>query len=243
VIAIVLIFGHDIIDRMAMPTNPALGFIGSLLLGPGAFKITPHILLVIAYPILPWLGIMLAGFAAGRLFILPVEQCRRFFLYGGLFMLGVFVLLRFINVYGDPEPWSSHGHAFLSFMNVTKYPPSLLFTLVTLGFLFLILYFTETMNNAVSHILLVYGRVPLFYFILHLYLIHLLLFPIVLAQSYHWSDLSFAPFQFGRPKGAGLSLGAVYIVWIAVVTALYPACRWYGKYKAEHRDKQWLRYF
>jgi uncharacterized membrane protein len=186
---------------------------------------------------------MLAGFAAGRLFILPVEQCRRFFLYGGLFMLGFFVLLRFINVYGDPEPWSSRSHAFLSFMNVTKYPPSLLFTLVTLGFLFLILYFTETMNNTVSRILLVYGRVPLFYFILHLYLIHLLLFPIVLAQGFHWGELSFAPFQFGRPKGAGLPLGAIYIVWIAVVLVLYPACRWYGKYKAAHRGKQWLRYF
>lgn len=245
VIAFVLIFGHDLINFVPMPTGPALGFLGSLLFGPGAFKITPNCLLVIAYPVLPWLGIMLAGFAAGRLFTLPVGRRRPILLRLGLGAIALFIVLRFLNVYGDPNPWSaqkSAGYTILSFLNVSKYPPSLLFTLITIGITLIILSLVEEKNNACTRILLNYGQVPLFYFILHLYLIHGLLLLIVLLQGYHWVDLPFGPFQFGRPAGAGLSLGWVYLVWVGVVIALYPACKWYGKYKAAHKEMRWLRY-
>jgi uncharacterized membrane protein len=245
VIAFLLIFGHDLINRVPMPASPVLGFLGSLFFGPGAFKITPNCLLVIAYPVLPWLGIMLAGFASGQLFTLPVHRRRSILLRLGLSALALFAVLRFLNVYGDPNPWSaqkSAGYTFLSFLNVSKYPPSLLFTLITIGVLLIILSIAEEKDNVCTRILLTYGRVPLFYFILHLYLIHCILLLVVLLQGHRLADLPFGAFQFGRPEGAGLSLGAIYLVWIGVVVVLYPACRWYGKYKAAHKEMRWLRY-
>jgi uncharacterized membrane protein len=245
VIAILLFFGHDLALRFGMPVNPILNFIGSLLFGPGAFPLRSGRLLVIAYPVLPWLGIMLAGFCAGRLFNLPIERRRPLFLRLGLGAIGTFVLLRLSNWYGDPVPWThqkSSVYTFLSFMNVNKYPPSLLFSLATLGILLLILSAAEGRDNALTRFLLVYGRVPLFYFVVHIYLIHLLMLLTVTIQGYPWSSLDFGPFKFGRPDGAGISLGAIYLVWAAVVLALYPLCRWYGSYKSRHKEKTWLRY-
>jgi hypothetical protein len=128
-------------------------------------------------------------------------------------------------------------------MNITKYPPSLLFCLVTLGILFLILAAAEGVKNRVTGIACVYGKVPLFYFIVHFYIIHSLLILLLFLQGFHWADLSFASGTFGRPKGAasGVPLWAVYVIWIAVVAALYKPCVWFGKYKATHKD-WWLRY-
>jgi uncharacterized membrane protein len=245
VIACLLFFGHDLALRFGMPANPTLNFIGSLLFGPGAFPLASGRLLVIAYPVLPWLGIMLAGFCAGRLFALPIEKRRTLFLRLGLGALVGFVLLRFSNWYGDPVPWAhqkSGVYTLLSFMNLNKYPPSLLFSLATLGILLLILSAAEGRDNALTRFLLVYGRVPLFYFVCHIYLIHLLMLLIVMIQGYSWNSLDFGPFKFGRPDHAGLSLGGVYLVWAAVVLAFYPLCRWYGSYKAQHKEKTWLRY-
>jgi uncharacterized membrane protein len=258
-IAILLFAGHNIIDFVQMPANPVSGFIGSLLFGPGGFPLGGGRLLAIAYPVVPWLAIMLMGFCAGRVFTWPLAAQKRFFIRTGLAALGLFIVLRFVNVYGDPVPWSAQKngvYTFLSFMNVTKYPPSLLFSLVTLGILLLILSIatgqiasgqtTATKQahkeSALSRILQVYGRVPLFYFVVHLYLIHTIMVVMVLCQGYPMSALDFSPFKFGRPQGAGLSLGAVYVVWAAVVVALYPLCRWYGRYKATHPEKTWLRF-
>jgi uncharacterized membrane protein len=245
IIAIVLIFGHDLVLRVEMPKDPVVTVPGSLLFAPNAFPLGSGHLFVVAYPILPWLGIMLAGYSAGRLFALPVQQRTRIFVRIGVACLALFVLLRLSNWYGDPFHWSVQKNAvftFLSFMNVTKYPPSLLFTLVTLGILLLILAAAERKGNPLTRTLVVYGRVPLFYFILHLYLIHGLMIVIILLQGHPWSALDFSPFKFGRPDGAGLSLGYIYPVWTAVVVALYPVCSWYGRYKALHKEKRWLRY-
>jgi uncharacterized membrane protein len=244
-IACLLFFGHDLIFGVPMPTNPVLGFIGSLLFGPGAFPLPTGRLFVIAYPVLPWLGIMLAGFCAGQLFTLPIKKRKMLFLYLGLGALALFVLLRLGNWYGDPVRWThqrSGVYTFLSFINLNKYPPSLLFSLATLGILLLILSAAEARDNAFTRFLLVYGRVPLFYFVVHIYLIHLIMLLLVMLQGYSWSSMDFGPFKFGRPDRAGLSLGGVYLVWVAVVLALYPLCRWYGRYKARHKEKAWLRY-
>jgi hypothetical protein len=154
-------------------------------------------------------------------------------------------VLRFLNVYGDPAQWSGQRNAvftLLSFLNITKYPPSLLFTLLTLGVMFLVLAFAGKLQNLFSRVIIIYGRVPLLYYLLHFYLIHILMFGMVFAQGYGWSDLVFG-FNFGRPKeGSGVSLMAIYAIWLGVVAMLYPTCRWYAKYKAEHRDNEWLRY-
>jgi uncharacterized membrane protein len=244
-IAIIIIFGHDLVLRFPMPANPMSNFIGSLLFGPGALPLSRNCLLVIAYPVLPWLGIMLAGYCAGRLFALPMQERRALFLRLGLAAVALFILLRLSNWYGNPVPWSKQKDGvftFLSFMNVNKYPPSLLFSLATLGILLLILSAAENRDNAFTRFLIVYGRVPLFYFVVHLYLIHLLMLLMVVLQGYTWSSMDFSSFKFGRPDTAGLSLGIVYLIWAALVLSLYPLCRWYGRYKVRHKEKKWLRY-
>jgi uncharacterized membrane protein len=276
VLTLLLFFGHDLLTpsaQMAADITPpgaltiTARVIRALFLSPNAFPLTPHLLFVIAYPVLPWLGIMLAGFAAGRWFQRPADQRKKLFLWVGLASLGLFVLLRFINLYGDPDHWSVQKNSVftvLSFLNISKYPPSLLFSLVTLGILFLILAAAEhcgieaeqrdaaaeqrgtaakRRGTAVTRVLLVYGRAPLFYFIIHLYLIHLILLVIAFLQGFSPKDMNFAPFQFGRPAtGFGLPLAGVYAIWLGVVIALYPLCRWYGRYKAAHPEKGWLRY-
>jgi uncharacterized membrane protein len=267
VLMLLLFFGHDLLPPPLM-TAPAAagaavidwtGLIKSLLWSPGAFQLTPRLLFDVAYPILPWLGIMLAGFVAGRWFQQPAEQRKNIFFRLGLLSLGLFIVLRFINLYGDPGHWTVQKNTVftvLSFLNVSKYPPSLLFSLVTLGMLFLVLAAaekrgtgthssqTEDRGNKATRILLVYGRTPLFYFIIHMYLVHLLLFVIAFFQGFTRKDFRFGPFQFGLPeKGFGISLAGVYAVWIGMVVVLYPACRWYGRYKAAHPEKGWLRYF
>lgn len=147
---------------------------------------------MVAYPIIPWLGILLTGFA---------------------------------------------------FINLTKYPPSLLYVLVMLGLLFLFLSFLEGRDNAFLRILSVYGKVPLFYYLIHWYILRSVVFIMVFAQGFRYDQLLFTPFGFGRPKsGSGLSLAGVYAVWLGIVLLLFPLCKWYGKYKAAHKEKVWLRY-
>ena len=244
-IAAVLIFCHDLFNPAALPAAGPVRFIVSLLIGLNVFTLSADRLFLVAYPILPWLGILLAGYAAGRLFSRPVQQRKVVFLRMGLAALALFVLLRSINVYGDPGAWAVQKDAvftFLSYMNVNKYPPSLLFTLVTLGILLLVLSVVEGRDNRVMRILRVYGQAPLFYFIVHFYLLHAAMLAMVLLQGHQWADLPFGGGQFGRPAGAGLSLAAVYAIWIAVVIFMYPLCQWYGTYKQMHREKKWLRY-
>jgi uncharacterized membrane protein len=277
IIGLIIIVGHDSISFFPMPAGTAFQFAGSLLFGPGAFPLSPNFLFVVGYPILPWLGIMLTGFAAGRLFERPAADRKKLFRRKGLAALGAFLLLRAANIYGDPAHWTVQTRPFftiLSFLNVSKYPPSLLFTLCMLGILLLILSGLEGRTNgantigsrrsaaeaganaaagpntltngrsgAAARILSVYGKTPLFYFLLHLYIIHSFMLLLILLQGYHLSDLSFAAFRQGRPSPKwGLSLGYIYPIWIGVVALLFPVCRWYGRYKLAHRDKKWLRY-
>ena len=159
--------------------------------------------------------------------------------------MSLFVVIRLINIYGDSVKWTSQKndlYSFLSFINVTKYPPSLLFCLLTLGIMFLILSLIEGVKNKFTDIATVYGKVPLFYFVLHFFIIHLIMFAMVFLQGYKSSDLVFG-FNFGRPKdGGGVELWMIYILWIFVVAMLYPVCKWYGKYKANHKEKKWLSY-
>ena len=245
VIAAVLFFGHDLLARIPLPENPTLKFIATLFFTLGVFP-GKHVTFLVAYPILPWLGIMLAGFAAGRLFTLAPEKRSRILFRLALGALALFALLRFTNLYGDPVPWSHQKNAMftvLSFLNVNKYPPSLLFSLVTLGIMLLVLGAAEGKDNATTRFLLVYGRVPLFYFLVHFYLLHLLMFVMVFLQGFHPADLRFGPVLFGRPEqGSGIPLWGVYLVWVSVVLVLYPVCRWYGRYKAAHKEMKWLRY-
>jgi uncharacterized membrane protein len=201
---------------------------------------------VMAYPPIPWLGIMLAGFATGKFFEWPEKKRQDLFIRLGFIAIVLFIVLRFTNVYGDPVSWSTQKNAvftFLSFMNVTKYPPSLQFCLATLGIMFFLLAVSEKSTNRLSQIVSVYGKVPLYYFLIHFFLIHLLMLGLMILQGVSWSQMDFASGSFGRPKEmhSGVALWVVYLIWIAVVVMLYKPCLWFGKYKSEHRQ-WWLRY-
>lgn len=245
IIGVIIIFGHDLVPLLPLPNGSLLKTMLAPLFGPAAFPLTPSLTLVIGYPLIPWLGILLAGFAAGQFFERSEVERKSTFLKIGLAALALFAVLRFSNFYGDPSKWTVQKNSiftFLSFLNISKYPPSLLFTLLTLGAMFLVLSCADNFKNPVSRIFTVYGKVPLFYYIVHLYLIHLLMFVMVFLQGYRWADLVFG-FNFGRPKtGSGGGLGAIYLIWLSVVIGLYPLCKWYGNYKASHSENKWLRY-
>jgi len=245
-IGFIILLGHNLLAFLPVANKSPVYQILLALFSPNVFAVTPQFTVILAYPLVPWLGIMLVGFSAGPLFYRNLAVRKPLFFKIGLAALVFFVLLRFTNLYGDPAPWSVKKNAvftFLSFINITKYPPSLLFCCVTLGIMFLILSFAEELKGKLAKIIIVYGRVPLFYYILHWYLLHLIMLVVVFLQGYQWADLQFGVFQFGRPKEtSGLGLGAVYLVWISVVVALYPLCNWYQSYKANHPQNQWLRY-
>ncbi len=245
-IGILIIFGHNLLQGISIPSNPVAIFFSSVLFRPFLMQLTPDFAFYTAYPLVPWLGIMLTGYACGEFFGMPVEKRTRIFIRLGLAILALFIVIRLINIYGDPSPWTHQKSVlftFLSFINTTKYPPSLLFTLLFIGITFVVLFISEKVNNRVTGILMVYGRVPLFYFTIHLFIIHCLMFVMLYLQGFGSSDFMFGAFNNGRPKaGGGISLPLVYLVWVGVVVILYPVCKWYGRYKFEHKDKKILRY-
>jgi uncharacterized membrane protein len=246
IIGLLIIFCNSLILLIPFGENSILKTIVMPLFGLNVYTVSTHITFIMAYPPVPWLGIMLVGFASGKFFELADEKRKKLFLKIGLGTLVLFVVIRFINMYGDIAHWFSQKnnlYTFLSFMNVTKYPPSLIFCLVTLGIMFLILAFAQNVTGNVKQIVSVYGKVPLFYFLVHFYLIHLTLIALMFIQGFNWSQLDFASGTFGRPKGveSGAALWAIYLIWVCVLVILYKPCVWFGKYKATHKQ-WWLKY-
>jgi len=161
----------------------------------------------------------------------------------------LFLLLRALNEYGDKAPWSVQ-HSFVltvcSFLNVTKYPPSLMYALMTLGPAIILLAFLEKPLNRVGKVIITFGRVPLFFYILHLYLIHLLAVGAVVLSGRPWTDMisitNMNAIDSPWLKGYGFSLAGTYMVWVLVIVLLYPLCKWFDKYKMRHKEKWWLSY-
>ncbi len=247
ILGLIIIFGHNLLATFNPPNGTILHYIWGYLFRLSFWQLQSKFIFFINYPIIPWLGIMLAGFGFGQFVLLETTQRRAVFLKTSLIALVFFALLRTFNLYGDTQLWNytqkDWSYSILSFMNVNKYPPSLLFVCATLGVSLMLLYFFDGKNNRFTRIITVYGKVPLFYYILHWYILHSLMLVLMLAQGFQWSELNFAPFGFGRPKqGGGLDLLGVYAIWLGVVVALYPLCLWYSRYKSEHPEKWWLRY-
>ncbi len=246
IIGLVIIFGHNLLGNVTFKENPVLKVIWSFLFRLDVLTVTPNFTFAILYPIIPWLGIMLAGYGCGQLFLLEDKQRKKTLFFIGICLLAFFTILRLSNFYGDPSPWSVQKNpvfTFLSFINISKYPPSLLYSVITLGFAFLFLALADGVKNGFTRFISVYGKVPLFYYLLHWYLIHSLMFIMVFFQGFTWKDLPFGPFMFGRPvNGSGVELPYVYLIWAFVVLSIYPLCAWYSRYKSAHREMKWLRY-
>lgn len=248
-IGLIIVFGHNISDTWQLQPTDSGYVIWALLRQTGFIQVSPQVSVLAFYPILPWLGIMILGFCVGQLYARDFDPARRRKL---LFQLGttataLFIILRFINIYGDPAPWGDQQNAlytFMSFLNTTKYPVSLQYALMTLGPVLMVLSWLE--KKAVPRLkpLIVFGRVPLFYFVIHFFLIHftaLLFFMNKTGKSFNDLDFHFSKGFGGLTSENGYSLFWVYVAWIAIVVALYPLCRWYNKYKSTHA-KWWLSY-
>ena len=248
-IGIIIVFGHNLLDY---PEAARKGDVGLLwdLVHHGRFSfytLSQNRFFMVVYAFLPWTGLMIMGYALGKLYTPDVDPAyrKKFLLITGTLLLLLFVVVRWMNGYGDPGKWSTQKNSFytfLSFINVNKYPPSLMFMSVTIGIALLVLPFLEKVKGAIARAFTIYGRVPFFYYVLHLYVIHTLCVIAFFIAGYGTDDIvsRHTPFLF-RPPTFGYGLWAVYLIWIGVVALLYPLCKWYNNYKATHR-KWWLSY-
>ncbi len=243
IFGLLLIGLHNVFDGFVL-TNPFL----VLLHQPGFVLNTPEHVVFAAYPLIPWVGVTAIGYALGRVYDWDRARRRTFLLRLGLSSVALFAVLRGVNVYGDPARWAVQQTTVLtivSFFNVTKYPPSLLFLLMTLGPTLLLLRALDQTKPRVLQPALIFGRVPMFYYILHFFMLHLL--AVVVCRVHygttHWMfespDLGTYPFT--PPPGWGFSLPWVYVIWMFVVVLTYPCCRWYAALKQRRKDV-WLSY-
>ncbi len=240
-VGIAMIAGHNALDGVKPETLGALEPLWRVLHVQGPVPLATGRTLFVMYPLVPWVGVMAAGYAFGALYARPPEERRRALLAIGAAATAAFVVLRALNLYGDPGPWAPQRDALftaLSFLNCQKYPPSLLFLLMTLGPAILLLAALERGVAAAAGPLAVVGRVPLFFYLVHLFLIDLL--TVVLAVARYGSRVG-ERFAQGPPPDYGYGLPLVYGVWVAVVVALYPVCRGYAGIKARGRSR-WLTY-
>ena len=247
-VGVAMVALHNLADRVPPAAFGALAPLWTVLHQPGPLVVTPRAFVLVAYPLVPWIGVTALGYALGAVVGWPAARRRAFLLRAGLGLMAAFVVLRAVNVYGDPRPWAAQPRALftaLSFLNTTKYPPSLLFLLMTLGPALL---FLRAVDGATPRLLrpaLVIGRVPLFYFLLHFLALHVLAVVVCYARfgAVHWmfESPSVDRFPVTQPSGWPLSLPWVYLVWAGVVVLMYPCCRWYAALKARRTDP-WLSY-
>lgn len=250
IIGAIIFFGHnifDIIDVGAVGKSVAWqllfsanGFNSVVPLGGNRF-------MMIAYALLPWTGVMLIGYVFGSLYKSTVDAVKRrkTLLYSGLGLLAMFLILRFINKYGDPAPWAvqkTTALTIISFFNVSKYPCSLMYLGMTIGTALVLLALMENVKNKLTDIFIIYGNVPFFYYLCHWYLIRIITIIVFFAQGFPASEIVTpnVPFLFGH-QGFGFSLFGVYVIWIIVITALYLPCQWFSNYKKTHQQ-WWLSY-
>jgi uncharacterized membrane protein len=243
-IGVVMIAGHNLLDPIRIPPTTPLGWLWSVLHVQGVLLSDGQPFLFVAYPLIPWIGVMASGYAFGALLQRPeVERRRALLQLGGALTVG-FVLIRLVNAYGDPSPWSVQKDAvttLLSFLNTTKYPPSLDYLLMTLGPAILSLVAFERWSGPVAQFFSVFGRVPLFYYLAHIVLAHLLAGLTAMALGFGTAVL-FGAIFFAPVDGWGFGLGVVYLMWFVVILLLYFPCRWYADLKARRRDLVMLSY-
>jgi uncharacterized membrane protein len=248
---LIIVLGHNSLDYYERGLKGSPGMLYSLLHQVGVYPLWKGHNLLILYPFLSWSGLMMMDYCFGILF-LSTEGARRkkMLITLGLGLFLFFVVLRYTDSYGNPFGWKTQKnflYTFLDFMNVQKYPPSLLYTCATIGPALIFLAFTGNVKNGLTRFMTVYGRVPFFYYILHFYLIHLICMILFLTRGHSFSEgvhpgnsTGFFMPNFIIP-GEGYSLLIVYGLWLFVVLSMYPLCKWFSRYKQNHKN-WWLSY-
>lgn len=243
-IGVAMIALHNVLDAITPDQLGPWGGLWSILHVSKPLQIMPGHTVFVVYPLVPWIGVMAAGYALGAFVDVDVALRKRRFLQLGAACCAGFVVLRGLNLYGDPRPRISYDnllHTGLSFLNCTKYPPSLAYLLMTLGPALLVLGFMEGRPFVGKRVFLVFGRVPLFYYILHLYLIHLSANGLFMAY-YGYGKWRAGLTNFGIQDSMLFGLPVVYGMTALVVAALYPLCSWFAEVKRRRRDLWWLGY-
>ena len=251
-IGLFIVLGHNALDFLEAEPGFKAGFWWDLF-HHGSFAIYPiakdHFI-AIMYPFVPWTGLMILGYCFGIFFTsnFTSAQRQKILLRFGLSLIGFFIVLRAINIYGDPHPWTTQTngfYTFLSFIKVHKYPPSLAYMSVMIGIAILALSLLENIQNKITKAFRVFGRTAFFYYILHFYLLHVICMILFFSRGHSLNDalqaMQSIPFLFSI-KGEGYSLGIVYLIWFFVISGLYPLCKWYDSYKTAHKEKWWLSY-
>ena len=239
-----IVFGHNLLDAV-WSAGRAVGTPEPLWIALHArqvYEVGP-LSIYFSYPLLPWIGVMLVGYASASLFQGPAKPRDDRFMRIGIGLLLGFVLARAFDIYGDPQNWhfdpNNIAATVMSFLATTKYPPSLLYLLMTLGPAAIVCAFAERLRGGIRDVLVTFGRVPLAFYVAHLYLIHAGVIVLGIAQGFAAQQFLTQYRYF--PKGYGVSLSGVYLIWIAVVAILYPFCRWVASVKARRTD-WWLSY-
>ncbi len=240
-----LIFGHNLLDNIHFGNNILWIFLHERKV----LLTTPDHILRAGYPIIPWVAVMSLGYWFGSFYDKTYDPSKRRKLFNiiGIAAILFFAVLRGVNIYGNLVPWGDYGNlqqTIYSFFNLSKYPPSLSFLLVTLGGTLLFLANTEKLKGSVVNFFSVFGRVPFFFYIIHIYLIHFLALIVAELTGFGWQKmvLPALPFRVEALKGFGYNLGVVYLIWFLVVVALYPMCKAFDTYKQNNKDKWWLSY-
>jgi uncharacterized membrane protein len=241
--SVIMIATHNVLlDPVNAATLGAFGPWFTVLHGPPGFVIPGKLL--IAYPLIPWVAVMALGVAFARTYAWDSDQRRVFLISCGIVMTALFADIRAQSQFGDPRPWQhlpTLGLSLTSYFNVTKYPPSLLFLLMTLGPILLALAFAETRDNPVTRWLTVYGRVPMFYYVVHIVVAHALGVLLGHQQGGVWMTIPVMTNPAGIPAWYGVSLPFVYLAWAIVVLLMYYPCKVMGHLKAT-KTSWWLRY-
>ena len=241
---VVMIATHNLFDSV-QSSNP----LWSVLHSPNFILNNPGRIIFVTYVLIPWIGVTAAGYGLGQIYSWPSARRKAFLLLLGIGLAAAFVVLRGINLYGEPLPWRTQRSAaftVLSFLNTTKYPPSLLYLLMTLGPALLFLWAVDGGTPRWLRPALIIGKVPMFYYLLHIPLIHLLAIAVCYARygQMHWMFESpdLGNFPITKPPWWGYSLPIIYLVWAVVVIILYPLCRWFAELRRRRSDA-WLSYF
>ena len=247
-IALFLVFGHNLFDGFKPAPDDLLGKLWYIFHIEGEFKIGSFTVYTV-YPLIPWIGLMTLGYYFGQLYLPSFENKKRIkILYStGFLLILLFCIFRISNLYGDLHPWvkqPTFSYSILSVLNVTKYPPSFSFICITMGPALIFLAAAENFKHRLAKIFITVGQVPMFFYIVHIYLIHLLALIAALATGYKFSDMILSiwiPFSEDL-KGYGFSLPIVYLIWLGIIIVLYPVCKKYNRYKQENKEKWWLSY-
>ncbi len=241
-IGISMIALHNLLDGIQPESFGSFSWLWMTLHVQGVYPLSPGHVYMSFYPLIPWLGVMASGYAFGSLFQMESSRRRVVLIRLGLGLTAGFLIVRGLNVYGDLVPWSSQETTFrtvLSFLNTTKYPPSLSFLLMTLGPSILFLGLVDRGFASPFKPIIVFGRVPMFYYVIHLYVIHAAAVLAGVIQGYDAG--TFFSIFLNFPSDYGFNLFVVYGVWIGIVVLLYPVCRWFAGVKRRRKD-WWLSY-